>query len=267
MRKIEFILMCLSATGLPAIIYHHLRSARRFGLRWVQVPPISMLDIAEQVTNSVAISYNGRPIRNLTKYQFILHNTGLRPLDKDSIIDPLVWRAPGEILSARVVNSEPRVDLSLETDNQELRISWVLFNQRCKALIEALCEGEPCFGTRQVVVGQIRNVPAIDHREVDWVGELEISPRLIAQMEARKVAHSRSRIRVLATRGFGWLLTCVLITPLIAVIWEFFSNLLSTPQAVLLMMFLVALFLSYMWNLRKPYGRFLERVAVKSNSV
>ncbi len=125
--------------GIAAIAAPLWGSWRRYALRWAHVaPPKSMLDVAPEVATSIKITYKDEEVDNLTRYLFVLHNTGFTPLEKKHIVKRLTWRAPGAIKALRVEASEPRVDLELEDDGRELMISWELFNHRCKALIRTL---------------------------------------------------------------------------------------------------------------------------------
>ena len=171
--------------GIAAIVVPLWGSWRRYALRWTHVaPPKSMLDVAPEVATSLKITYKGKVVDNLTRYLFVLHNTGFAPLEKEHIVERLTWRAPGAIKAHRVEASEPRVELELEDGGQELRISWELFNQRCKALISVLCEGgastQVCAPT-----AQIRHIPKIEHREFRWHDEVETLRRIWANWEAQ----------------------------------------------------------------------------------
>ena len=148
------------------------RSRRRYNLLWAYSEPKSMLDIAEQVATSLMIYYNDQQINNLTQYLFILHNTGFAPLDKKAIVEPVTWQAPGKIFSARVVETDPPVELILDYSDQQLQVSWLLFNQRCKALIEVLCEGDANAEVSQVRA-QITSVPIIKQKKARGVSEEE----------------------------------------------------------------------------------------------
>lgn len=162
-------------------------SYRQHGLRWAYLPPRSMLDVAEEITSNIFISFKDSKIANLTQYQFILHNTGHYALKDSAIVKPLEWTSPGRILSFRVVGTDPPVELELkdkevvvthpsmdlEPEEEEkeyrLEIKWPLLNQGCKALIEVLCEGgssEP----QGRIKGQIENVPRIKEKKIDSDG-------------------------------------------------------------------------------------------------
>ena len=168
-----------------------LSSRYRYGLRWVYLPPRSMLEIAEEITSDLSISFKGSYISNLTQYQFILHNVGYAALKDTAIVTPLEWTSPGRILSYRVVGTDPPVELELKDDvitrppkDQEkeycLQISWLLLNQRCKAFIEVLCEGNPSEPQGRIK-GQIENVPRIKEKKVVF-GESKITYSIAAMV-------------------------------------------------------------------------------------
>ena len=164
----------LAAIGTPIWI-----SRRRHGLRWASLSPRSMLDVAEEIASDISISFKDNEIDNLTQYQFILHNSGYVALKGSAIVKPMEWTCPGRILSFRVVGTDPPVDIRLkevvvthpsgELEPKEkkyrLQITWPLLNQRCKALIEVLCEGNPSEPLGRIK-GQIENVPRIKEKQI-----------------------------------------------------------------------------------------------------
>ena len=183
---------------LVTIVVSLWRLRRRHALRWVRFPPESMLKVADDVAKSVAITYDGRPVENLRKYRFILHNTGTAPLDTEAIDTPLTWHAPGRIVAAWRGASDPPVELSLTCDNRQLVIGWSLFNQRCKALIEVLCENVTHPLDSQLA-GQIRGVPKVEEKEFDWPrGEAAIR-RIRANVELQRGLY-RLAGRIIATK-------------------------------------------------------------------
>ena len=152
---------------IPAIIAvrKYIKSRHRHAIRWVKIPPETMLVISDQVIDNLEITFDGKQIKNLTKFQFILHNIGTKLLDKDAIVAPLTWTAPGRVLGARVVLSKPRVKLFIQQKNNRVEIYWDLFNPNCKALIELICDCDPGSGAG-TVEGEIRNISEISEREI-----------------------------------------------------------------------------------------------------
>ena len=155
------------------------RSRRQYGIRWAILEPKSMMEIAEEIAKDINIQYKDRIITDLTKYRFIIHNTGSSSLEHKDIVEPLIWTGPGPVLSARVVVSDPPVPLSLNIKDNAVEFSWALFNQRCKALIEILCENRTPTekGHKGHISGQIRNVSSIDEKQVAVEDEDEILKR------------------------------------------------------------------------------------------
>lgn len=167
----------------------------RYGLRWVILEPKSMMEIAEEIASDLTIHYKGRTIADMTKYEFILHNTGLVPIEKSDIVAPLKWVGPGTVLDARVVVTDPRVDLSLSVQEREVEFSWPIFNQRCKSFVEILCEG----GSRNELgrlTGQIRNIPGIDEKRISVLDMDEIleRQRLMSQISTPRFLQPLNRI-------------------------------------------------------------------------
>ena len=169
MSLIEFVFAGISAIiGIAAVAIPLWRSRQRCGLRWAYLPPTPMLDVADEVASRLVITYDGEAVDSLIRHQFILHNTGFTPLEATDIDIPLTWYAPGNILDKRVEITDPPVDLTLDVENnKELKVSWTLFNQRCKALITVLCVGDADTGCGQVR-GSIKNVPKIEQKAIRW---------------------------------------------------------------------------------------------------
>ena len=67
--------------------------------------------------------------------------------------------------------------LQLKHEGSTLKISWNLFNQRCKAVIEVLCEGgtvkDSSADQRGRISGQIENIPVIKKKQIWWRDEDE----------------------------------------------------------------------------------------------
>ena len=187
--------------GLAAVIAPFLGAAftswlskPKRALRWVTLTPISMMEIADEIGDKLEVSLDGKSISNLTKFAFVIHNCGREPIDTEAIKKPLKWKAPGRIVSARIANSEPYVELDLQTSGRTLQIKWQLFNQSCKALIEVLADAEMNQETKSVSA-QIRGIPKIKHRSVRQLDEEEIRRRV-----RRDTAHSPRQIQVATER-------------------------------------------------------------------
>ena len=150
---------------------------RRYEIRWVSLPPASLMEIADDVSTRLETTFDGRPIKNITKFTFILHNSGRELLDAESIVRPLTWTGPGPVLDARIVTSLPPVELDIDASGSCVEMSWALFNQRCQALIEIICESdsEPDRGE---ISGQIRNVSEIKEKEIVFVDEEDVRKRI-----------------------------------------------------------------------------------------
>ena len=175
------------------------RSRKQHALRCVHLSPKSMLDVAEEVSQRVQITYAGLQVKNLTLYQFILHNTGLKLLDADSISTPLTWTAPGKVMAAWAAESDPHVELSTQVEDQRVEVRWDLFNQRCKALVKVLCANVsgPTTGTLKA---QIRGIPKIEERKIRWVSENELVEQMTQNLDSKNRL-SALLSRPLATRG------------------------------------------------------------------
>ena len=179
MSDLTGVLLLLIPAILPLIarVVELLRPARRHAIRWTALPPTSMLHPPEDVSGRLETTFNGNPIRNVTRFRFVLHNSGSIALDKDSIVSPLTWTAPGTILDARVAAVLPYSRLQIETEGRIARFDWDLFNPKCQVLIEILCD---CELTSNIgcTVSEIRNVPNPKTRFLYHIDEEEIRGRI-----------------------------------------------------------------------------------------
>jgi len=170
----------LALTAVLALAIPLWKAKHRYSLRWAILETKSLLEVADEIASHISITYSGKIIKDITKYSFVLHNSGHTPIDSKDIVVPVVWKGPGKVLSALVVASKPTVELYLKTDENEVEISWPLFNQKCMALIEILCEGGSTDKIGKIT-GQIRNIPAIEEKRISVADEAE----QINQMKSR----------------------------------------------------------------------------------
>ena len=160
------ILTVLIAPLVP--IFYKALSKPRHAIRWATLTPIAMMDIPENVLEKFAVTFDGTKVRGLTKYSFIIHNSGRRPIDEEMIVKRLKWTGPGKIFDARVVRTSPAVELQLDYEKDQMRVGWKLFNHRCKALIEVLCESSTDPGIGRITA-QIKGVSEIERPRIQYV--------------------------------------------------------------------------------------------------
>lgn len=141
------------------------RAKNRYQLKWVLLETESLLNVAEEIAPEISITLRNETIKDVTKYRFVLHNSGLSPIDGSDIVENLQWQGSGKILSAKVIATNPPVKLQLSREGNILEISWKLFNQSCMALIEILCEASIKDSSGKIS-GEIRNIPIIEEKEV-----------------------------------------------------------------------------------------------------
>ena len=151
-------------------------SRRRHAIRWVVLTPTSMMVVAEEIIDKLQVTFSGTAVRNLIKYSFILHNSGREPIDQQAIVESLRWTGPGTILDARVVATNPPVDLDIHVEKQTMVLAWRLFNQGCQALIEVICESETETETGSIT-GQIKGVPEIHTKNIRNIDENRLRKR------------------------------------------------------------------------------------------
>ena len=149
------------------------KSKQDYAVRWVTLAPTPVPGFPENAPGPAGMTFGGQPATNVTKFHFLLHNSGANPLDAASIVEPLTWTGPGKVLDANVVATRPAVKLELDASDGNLKIAWRLFNPDCKALIEVVCDCRSDSG-RGRVDGQIRNVPEIKSSESSYVDKEEV---------------------------------------------------------------------------------------------
>lgn len=202
MSQLNILFASITAiTAIFAIALPIWLARTRHGLRWAILMTKSMMEIAEEIASDMTIQYKGRTITDMTKYQFILHNTGRTPIEESDIVVPLKWTGPGAILAAHVVATYPPVDLSLSIHGNAVHFRWPLFNQSSKALIEILCEGGSAEEKGQLS-GQIRAIPSIEEKRVSVVDEYEESRVMEMSMQLTTPKIFRPLIRIFSNPRF-----------------------------------------------------------------
>ena len=257
-----YIVATLLAPIVPALLIHWLSRKGR-AIRWVALTPKSMMEIADEVSDRLQVTLDGKKVRNLTKYTFILHNNGRNELVEAEIVKPLKWTGPGVIIDARVVRSDPSVELALKAVGRDLEIRWELFNQRCQALIEVICdaETEDDGGT---VSSQIKGVPQIEVQNRRHVDEEEIRkgirrnisrlPKLFQYLESEQVT-------VYVRRYTSQILTIYCTIPLgtaVMVIGDLWFGLATETSVGIGMALIVSLSTTLLFYFRNPYAKLLK---------
>ena len=273
----------LSILGILVIVFGFIRKFRRRSpLCWSILPPKSMMEIADEIADSIAISYKGRKVSNLIRYQFILHNRGFESLKGEAITKPITWQGPGQILSAKVVATEPQVELQLESEDSTLKVSWELFNWSSKAVIEVLCEEDTANDSstdqKGRISGQIENVPVIKEKQIWWRDEDEIlrqmqanlamqSPRIIQKFN--KIFVNRRILRAISSivRGYvvfqSFIVVCIVVS---LVLYELVAqSVISTVAAIFVAALAALLFCLYLW-FRNPYASILRKARANKAS-
>ena len=183
----EIVGIILAITGIVVPIW---RSRRQYGLRLVHLRPKLILDVPEKIADLfISVSVGGRPIRKLTRFEFILHNIGYTSLKGSPA--KFEWSSPSPIVSARLVGTDPNVNIKHELVEDRLHITWELFNQKCRALFEVLCEGGPSESKNRVSC-QIENITNIQEKQVYLIDDDE--EERIRQVESsRRSQHAFGR--------------------------------------------------------------------------
>ena len=214
--------------AIAARIIRGWKTRQDYALRWVTLAPTAVPASTGDAPEPADRISRGEPVTNLTRFYFVLHNSGANPLDAASIVEPLTWTAPGKVLDANVIETRPAVKLELLPSADSLKISWRLFNQDCKALIEVVCDCGADAG-RGSIDGQIRNVAEIKSMESSYADKEEIrqavreklvqAPKFLRRFQSERLnvylkLHSKDMlfaagvfccIAVAAVWGAGWL--------------------------------------------------------------
>ena len=238
-------------------------SRPRHAIRWVVLPPKSMMEIADEISGRLNTTFDGRPVRNLTKFSFILHNSGREPLDADSIVEPLKWIGPGTIFDARVVTTMPEVKLDIRLSNRDMEVSWALFNQSCQAFIEVICESESESDGGNIT-GQIKKVPEIKVKDINHFDEEEIrkrirknisrSPRIFRYLNLENMSIYSLRY----FRQLGALYLAVFLGMLGFTISEYLLEFQIKIDALIGISFAASVMLLFLYLVRNPYSKLLR---------
>ena len=169
------------------------KSKQDYAIRWVTLAPAPVPEILEDAPESADATSGGPPVTNLTRFYFILHNSGANPLDAASIVEPVTWTGPGRVVDAKVIATRPAVKLELDASGRNLMITWQLFNQNCKALIEVTCDCRADSG-RGSIEGQIRNVAEIKSTASSYADRGEVR-RTVRENIARRRSFSSGSSR------------------------------------------------------------------------
>ena len=246
------------AIAILARIVRGWRTTQEYAIRWVTLAPTSVLEPPEDTPRTVEMTFGGQPVTHLTKFYFILHNSGTKALDATSIVQPLTWTGPGKVLDSRVVTTRPVVKLDLECSGENLVMTWQLFNQNCKALIEVLCDCPDDAGSG-TIDGQIRNVSEIKSMVSSYTDKEEVR-RIVRKSIARSPKSLRrfqsESLRVylkLHSKDIGYAIG-VFYSVFFALLWE--PVWLSLGGAVLIILVLF-------WFLHNPYYALLRHRSIR----
>lgn len=258
----------LSILGILVLVFGFIRKLRqRSPLCWSILPQKSMMEIADEIADSIDISYKGRKVSNLIRYQFILHNRGFESLKGEAITKPITWQGPGQILSAKVVATEPQVELQLDIEDSKLKVSWELFNWSSKAVIEVLCEENSTPDQRGKISGQIENIPVIKEKQIWWRDEDERLRQMeanLARQPPRAQKFNKIFVNRWSLRFVSWTARGYVVFLSYMVVWLGLHELgvssdISTATAIFVAALVALFFYLYLW-FRNPYASILRKV-------
>jgi hypothetical protein len=166
---------------------------RRCEITWVVLPPKSVVEVAEEISDRVERKFDGKPVDNLIRFQFILHNSGKEAFDGEDRV-PLIWTGPGTVLEACVQGTLPSFQLQVRPTDERVEINWKLLNPRCQALIDVLCD-HPRESVDWDIVSQIRNVTEPKLRYASYFDEEGARSRLEKSFSRRSYMSTFPRLR------------------------------------------------------------------------
>ena len=241
-------------------------SRRRHALRWVVLPPKSMMQIADEIAKDLSVTFSGRVITNLTKLTFILHNVGREPIDREMVVEPITWTGPGVILDVRIIASIPPVKLEIVYSDDSMLLSWDLFNQNCRVLIEVICESKSDseLGDVGSIECQIRRVPEINIKFIADTDEVELRNRI-----RRDSAHFPKILRVLTLPTMSlylWRHKAYVIASYLSIYFGFVGYVVATSTAnfqtqwavIIGVLIFSMFFLSSVYIFHNPYATILR---------
>ena len=261
----EIVAIFVSILGPVIVGFLRDRFSRpRCGIQWVVLPPKSMMEIADEISDRLKTTFDEQPVKNLTKFSFILHNSGREPLDHDSIVEPLKWIGPGTIFDTRVVATVPAVELKIKHSDSNMEISWQLFNQSCQAFIEVICESES-ESDGDNITGQIKQVPEVKVKYINPFDEEKIRERVRknysrARKNSRylKMWENMSVYGARYIRLFFLLYFTFILWPISFAICDSILEFSTAVSELISTLFSVSVIFSIMYLTRNPYSKLLQ---------
>ena len=238
----------------------------RHAITWAAVSPKSMTDFAEELRGRLDVTLDGKPVASLTKYMFVLHNSGRHPIDGKLITNPLTWVAPGKILSAKVVNTNPPVELDVRVSGECAIFRWQLFNQRCQALVEILCDADENMNDGHVSA-QIKGIPEVKSRAIQFVDE-----EAILRMNKIRRSQLPKAMRFLLSSRADAFLSRHLVKVLLSLFWFYglfvvfivysfmtdFSPMIFEARTFVVFLTWFSTLVAALWYFRNPYAKLLK---------
>jgi len=129
-QNIIISLLIASATIVLPIIYEEYSHRSELGFR---IESSNSLLPADPLLKDFLITYQGKPIKNLTRMDCTFVNSGNTPITSDDIIDEPIISIPKDsgIIAVIPLNKEPQnlyVELSLNLSKNEIKIKFNLLN-------------------------------------------------------------------------------------------------------------------------------------------
>lgn len=211
---------------------------QHYGLKWIDLQD----DSINRTENSKKETVINRAI---------IHNIGDSPILEEDIYEPLKWRGSGRVLEAKVLATNPPVRLQFERKKETVSISWRLFNQGCKALIEIESETDVNDTTDGLSWYQIKALPTIKQETIS------IKDHQIALRDWRYVKS-----------WWAILLISLILVAMVAMRLNFQTLGIGFQLLDTLMLFIVALWfgLSIGYMIRFLSNPYLEFLQIEANS-
>lgn len=270
LNSIFAFLTVLSAATVAIITIRNYQNPYR--LKFIILQPISIRKSMENLSEDINILFKEKKINDLTKFRFIIHNNGKKPIKKDQIKIPLNWESPGSILYVKTLIQEKPVFLEFKINKNNLNISWPIFNQKCMALIEVFCDCSHYndFNLSKFV-GSIENIPKI---EIEQIFRINNNLKLKKKLNTSPLFFNI--FRIFFNRIFFRLLNfmaylCIIILSILIIFSGssiFQILLINLSQSNILFLTIVSftffgivLFLLRSFTYKNPYQKFINKIS------
>ena len=136
-------------------------------LRCIVVPTVSLVDVSEDIQDKTDISYNGKPVKNLSSTIVKIFNSGLFNISKDDFNQPLqiIFDKNISILECKTIKeSRKGRKLKIKPKKNVCNINFDLLNKFDFFILQFIHEGHPDKKIPDVIadIKDIKEINTVD---------------------------------------------------------------------------------------------------------